>query len=239
MWRKEEFTSLSDSLSWPSIFCLWPPLFSGLQIQKSLHHCFPGSPACRRQIVGLFHLYNCMKKFLITGVLNLPDLMPDAPRWSWCNNNRNRVYNKQCAWIIGNHSCPPPWKNCLPRSQSLELGRLGTTAYTKSLRMCILLGLFLWRTLTNTLSLLSHCSNCPRLRPRKLLQVDSSGSLFSVTRWYSRFMMYYLCTSPEMSHFSKELWSLFTEEWNLRTKNWASAVLIVTGVLLSPGPLSG
>lgn len=105
--------------------------------------------------------------------------------------------------------------------------------------MCILLGLFLWRTLTNTLSLLSHCSNCPRLRPRKLLQVDSSGSLFPVTRWYSRFMMYYLCTSPEMNHFSKEPWSLFTEEWSLRTKNWASAGLVVTGVLSPPGPLSG
>ena len=143
-----------------------------------------------------------------------------------------------CAWIIGNHPRPPLWKNCLPRSQCLEPEKLGTTAYTKSLRICILLVLFLWRTLIHY-HCLFYCSNCPRLSPGELLQVDSSGSLLSVTRWYSRFMIYHLCTSPKMNHFSEEPWFLFTEERNLRTKNRASAVLIVTGVLSPPGPLSG
>ena len=48
------------------------------------------------------------------------DLMPGHQRWSWCNNNRNKVHNKwntlESSW---NH--PPPlglWKNCLPQNRS-------------------------------------------------------------------------------------------------------------------------
>ena len=46
----------------------------------------------------------------ITGVHNLQDLTPDDLRWSWCNNNRNKVHNKwnvlELSW---NHPLPHPW----------------------------------------------------------------------------------------------------------------------------------
>ena len=57
---------------------------------------------------------------LKAGVFNLQDLMSDDLRWSWCNNNRNKVHNKcnalESSW---NHPPPPPpglWKNCLPQT---------------------------------------------------------------------------------------------------------------------------
>ena len=42
------------------------------------------------------------------GVSNLQDLMPDDLRWSWCNNNRNKVHNK-CNGIESspNHPSTP------------------------------------------------------------------------------------------------------------------------------------
>ena len=51
------------------------------------------------------------------GFPSLWDLMPDDPRWSWCNNNRSKVHNKcnvlESSWNR-HHSPPHPWKNCLP-----------------------------------------------------------------------------------------------------------------------------
>lgn len=63
------------------------------------------------------------------GVTNLRDLMPDYLRWSWCNNYRNKVYNKHNAFESSqNHTTPPLslWRNCLSRNQSLVLKMLGT-----------------------------------------------------------------------------------------------------------------
>ena len=44
-------------------------------------------------------------------------LTPDDLRWSWCNNNRNKVHNK-CNALESSWNHPPPshgpWKNCLP-----------------------------------------------------------------------------------------------------------------------------
>ena len=47
--------------------------------------------------------------------------MPDDLRWSWCNNNRNKLHNK-CNTLESSqsHPLPCPWKNCLPWNQSPE-----------------------------------------------------------------------------------------------------------------------
>ena len=38
-------------------------------------------------------LVNYLLHLCLTGVPSLQDLMPDDLRWSWCNNNRNKVHN--------------------------------------------------------------------------------------------------------------------------------------------------
>ena len=44
----------------------------------------------------------------VTGVPSLWDLMPDDLRWSWCNNNRNKVHNKCNTFESSpNHPLPP------------------------------------------------------------------------------------------------------------------------------------
>ena len=42
-----------------------------------------------------------------SGVPNLQDLMPDDLRWSWCNNNGNKVHNKFDA-LESSQNHPPP-----------------------------------------------------------------------------------------------------------------------------------
>ena len=65
----------------------------------------------------------------LAGVLSLQDLIPDDLRWSWCNNNRNKVHSKGNAVESSpNHPYPGPWKNRLPWNWSLVPERLGTTA---------------------------------------------------------------------------------------------------------------
>ena len=68
------------------------------------------------------------KPCLRTKVPNLQDLMPDDLRWSWCNNNRNKVHNKlnvlESSRIIP--LSPSPYKNCLPQNWSLVSKRLET-----------------------------------------------------------------------------------------------------------------
>ena len=38
--------------------------------------------------------HKCVHKCYTAGVLDPRDLMPDDLGWSWCNNNRNKVFNK-------------------------------------------------------------------------------------------------------------------------------------------------
>ena len=74
-----------------------------------------------------FHL-NLTTSFK-AGVPNLRDLMPGDLRWSWFNNNSNKV--DKCNVLESSRNHFPllgPWKNCLPRSQSLVPKMLGTTA---------------------------------------------------------------------------------------------------------------
>ena len=63
------------------------------------------------------------------GVPNLQNLMPGDLRWSWCNNNRNKVHNKvMCLNHPETIPLPPSsWENCLP-NRSLVPKRLGTIA---------------------------------------------------------------------------------------------------------------
>ena len=43
-----------------------------------------------------------------TGILNLWDLMLYDLRWSWCNNNRNKVHNKWNVLESSLNHPPPP-----------------------------------------------------------------------------------------------------------------------------------
>ena len=57
--------------------------------------------------------------------------MPDDLRWTWCNNNRNKVHNKcnvfhYISWTISPHS---QWKDCLSGNWSMVPKRLGTTVF--------------------------------------------------------------------------------------------------------------
>ena len=66
---------------------------------------------------------------LMSGVPSLRDLMPDDLRWSWCNNNRNKVHNK-CNVLESSPSHPPSLvcgKVIFYETQPLVLERLGTT----------------------------------------------------------------------------------------------------------------
>lgn len=56
----------------------WFPCFLGLWTLSELDHHFPGSPACRRQIVGLLCLHNCVSQFLILYYLPAPTPTPDC-----------------------------------------------------------------------------------------------------------------------------------------------------------------
>ena len=70
------------------------------------------------------------------GSPNLQDPMPDDLRWSWCNNNRNKVHNKSDALESSptpTPLLPSPWKSCLPQNQTLMSKSVGTSALEKSL----------------------------------------------------------------------------------------------------------
>ena len=70
------------------------------------------------------------------GSPNLQDPMPDDLRWSWCNNNRNKVHNKSDALESSptpTPLLPSPWKSCLPQNQTLMSKSVGTGALEKSL----------------------------------------------------------------------------------------------------------
>ena len=43
-----------------------------------------------------------------TEVPSLWDLMSDGLRWSWFNNNRNKVHNK-CNALVSSQTIPTPW----------------------------------------------------------------------------------------------------------------------------------
>ena len=83
-------------------------------------------------------------KWSRAGVLNLQDLMLEDLRWSWCNNNRNKVHNKsnalESSW---NHPLPlpPSVDNCLPQNWSLMSKSSGTIDEVPGPSSCAWVGL--------------------------------------------------------------------------------------------------
>ena len=60
-----------------------------------------------------------------TWVLNLQDLMPEDLRWSWCNNNRNKVH-KKCNWLeSSSHKASPHHPQPLPQSRKTLFHKTG------------------------------------------------------------------------------------------------------------------
>ena len=53
------------------------------------------------------------------GMPNLRDLVPHDLRWSWCNNNRNKVHNECNAPESSPNHPPPPWS--VEKLSSLKL----------------------------------------------------------------------------------------------------------------------
>ena len=76
------------------------------------------------------HKIHVMLKFSLTaGVPKVWRLMPDDPRWSWCNSKRNKVH-KRCRlhrWLSGNESTNArryglePWVRKMPWRRKWQL----------------------------------------------------------------------------------------------------------------------
>ena len=97
---------------WPCLTC--PPLLLH-QGKLQLH---------------LFCNWTVNPKFT-AGVPNLWDLMPDDLRWSWPNNNRNKMH-KKCNALESSQNHPPPWPmeklsstKLVPGAKSLQTAALG------------------------------------------------------------------------------------------------------------------
>ena len=107
-------------------------------------------------------------------VPNLWDLMSDDLSRSWCNNNKNKVHNKcnvlESPW---NHALlPGPWKNCLPRNQSLVPKKLGTIGKNLA-SLWIIQGILLQRCATNIFTI--TLMKCLYLKPITAALVQTTG----------------------------------------------------------------
>ena len=76
------------------------------------------SSFCNEYVCVIF-LFSLIPLSCNTGIPNLWDLMPDDLRWSWCNNNRNKVHNKCNALESSRNHLPPPWS--VEKLSSLKL----------------------------------------------------------------------------------------------------------------------
>ena len=142
--ESESHSVVSDSLLPHGLYSPWnsPGQNTGVGSLSLLQGIFPtqgsnlGLPHCRRILYQLSHQGRLMG--LIKGreypgrcckaeVPNPQDLMSDDVRWSWCDNTRHKVHDRCLSHpkIIPH---PSPWKNCLPRKQSLVPKRLQTSA---------------------------------------------------------------------------------------------------------------
>ena len=62
-----------------------------------------------------------LSEFSKSGVPNLWDLMPDDLKWSWCNNNRNKLHDKRkVAWIILKPSSSSPLPQSVEKFSSMK-----------------------------------------------------------------------------------------------------------------------
>ena len=126
--------------------------------RKSYRKCFSFTPPCLRclpSVMGIWLLARVSwsgspfqvdnREYFKARVPDLWDLIPDDLRWSWCNNNWNKVHNR-CNTL--NHpqtipstptprpADPSPWKNCLPSNWFLVPKSLETAVlkYSATLR---------------------------------------------------------------------------------------------------------
>ena len=125
----------------------WPLLGSGffLVLSLSLIHppCWQSTPDCHltsglnppqavwlsfsSSWVGGSHSHPRRPSYWqhLAGLLGPQDLIPDDLRWSWCDNNRNKVHRKGNAVESSpNHPSPGPWKSRLPRRRQKGWGPL-------------------------------------------------------------------------------------------------------------------
>ena len=68
--------------------------------------------------------------YVMAGLPNLWELMPDDLKWSWCKNNRNKVYKKYNA-VKSSWNHPSHWtmEKFSSMKSALAPKRLGTTVY--------------------------------------------------------------------------------------------------------------
>ena len=116
----------------------------------------------------------CKNSLCKPGVPNLPDLTADDLRWSWCNNNRNKVH-KECNSLESSWNHPPgQWKNCLAWNWSL-LPKMLWTADKPFLHL-------LWETLVfppnseanKTMRILVKYHNFRNMTQLKILSVSQA-----------------------------------------------------------------
>ena len=61
---------------------------------------------CRLTLISKHKIHIMLKFPLMAGIPKVWRLMPDDPRWSWCNNKRKKVHNR-CRlprWLSGKES---------------------------------------------------------------------------------------------------------------------------------------
>ena len=73
----------------------------------------------RKDFTCVFIIQQIFAQCHILGVSNLWGLMSDDLRWSWCNNNRNKVHNK-CNVLESSPNHTPSNTTPLPHTPSME-----------------------------------------------------------------------------------------------------------------------
>ena len=92
-------SNLPEYASWLS--GVWLFMYEGLASEKLVG-------GASKNFSGLFVLWRTHPFHLDQGSHNLWDLMPDYLRWSWCNNNGNKVHIKCNAFESSPNHPPPP-----------------------------------------------------------------------------------------------------------------------------------
>ena len=125
-WGGKGLLNRKPPSSWPPRFLEGPPCLVGTL--SSVTTAIWGQLSCLGWTIYFPRAGGTCLPFK-TGVPNLQDQMPDDLRWSWCNNNRNKVHNT-CNVPDPQTTClhPGQWKYCLLWNHSLAPKRLGTVA---------------------------------------------------------------------------------------------------------------
>ena len=82
-------------------------MFTCVYYVSQLYPILGGEALCRRHSVSSPPVTTAI--WSKAGVPNLQDLMLDDLRWSWRNNNRNKVHNKCNVLELSRNPPPQPW----------------------------------------------------------------------------------------------------------------------------------